>query len=106
MPSQPQRALMIRVRNVAQLAAKQGGKVGELLAQHAPNTLDSEVYSKMSKQFSAELQKQGVQADVQVVDTANMRFETSSPIWKYTSIGLLGLLGVGACWKTYKWARG
>lgn len=86
----PQRAIIIKVKNVPQLVAKMGGSMGSLVQSLAPESIDSKVYDEMSKKMKEGLEAQGADADVRVVDIANMRFASENPIWKPVALGIVG----------------
>ena len=63
----PQPALVIRVKNPAELVAKQGGAAGKLSFDIAPSSITGLVYSKMRDEMLEKFKEKGVVADVQVV---------------------------------------
>ena len=64
-----QPALVIRVKNAGELAAKQGGATGGLAFDAVPGTITNVIYGKMRDEFSKKLKDQGVDADVTVSST-------------------------------------
>lgn len=64
-----QPALVVRVKNAANVVAQQGGATGKLAFDLVPNTITNLVYGKMRDEFSSKLKEQGVDADVTVTTT-------------------------------------
>lgn len=56
----------IRLRNVGDVVAKQGGTFGNIAFSAAPQTITNEVYSKIRDKVAAALSAEGVDADVGV----------------------------------------
>lgn len=98
------RAILIRVRNTNQLARSQGG-VATAAAALAPNAIDHEVNSKIAKELEQALRGKGVDAEVKVVEPAQMQTWTSasSPVWK---TALIGLGALGASYLALKFVMG
>lgn len=67
-PSRPQgdQALVIRVKNVPELVAKEGGATGKLVHSLVPQTIANTVYDKMAAEMRAKFKEKGVDADVEV----------------------------------------
>jgi hypothetical protein len=92
--AEPTRGLLVRVRNVPQLVAKQGGLPGAVAAKLVPNTIEAVVLTKMAEQMRPTLHEKGVEADVQVVTTATLpRFRDGL---------LLGLGAAGGLWAVWR----
>lgn len=81
-------ALFIQIRNVPELVEKQGGAIGSLAHLIGPATVEQRVYDEMAKRFGGELAKQGVRADVSVVNTP-------PPAGKSSGEGRALLVGAG-----------
>lgn len=62
-------ALVIRVKNTADVVKAQGGGAGAIAFSLAPATITAQVYSTMQAQLKTKLKEQGVDADVTVTTT-------------------------------------
>jgi|SRR5579859_6076188 len=99
----PTRGVLIKVKNVGQLAATQGGAPGALAAALVPETIEGVVLDKMVQQFRSNLKDKGVDADVQVVSTTMP--PARSGLREGVVLGVVGA-GVGAGLGWVAWRHG
>ncbi len=87
--------IIIRVNNVNQLVASQGGEIGTLAAAILPATINKKVYDTMADQLTTNLKANGVDADVKVVTTGNAPADTlGTDLFPGMIIGA-GIVGIG-----------
>ncbi len=84
-------ALLVRVKNAADLARSQGA-VAALAQAIAPATIETKVYEEMGKQILDALRQKNVDAEVTVVDPAGWKPANGAHLW--TDVGFM--LGGGA----------
>lgn len=65
-------ALVIRIKNVADVVKRQGGATGAAAYAAIPNVVTEKVYSTVQEQLSTKFKEQGVDADVQVTSAPPM----------------------------------
>jgi hypothetical protein len=99
------RAVLIRVKNMSQVVAAQGGKMGSLFYASMPDTIEAEAYKKMADQVAAGMKEKGVDAEVMVVEPSGFTSAASNPIWEKLAIGLMLVDVVALGWKGWKWSR-
>lgn len=94
------RAVMVRIKNVAEVVRDQGGAAGAIAQQFAPVTIENEVYKKIAEEFARGLKAKNIDAVVTVVDAPSPDWKPvkGSRVVQYTAIGVggAGLLGLGA----------
>lgn len=98
----PQRAILLKVKNVGALVAKQGGAPGQIvssLSQMVPGGIVSQpletlVLDKMVAELRTNLAAKGVDAEVSVVEPGSYR-GSASGLAQGTA---LGAAGVGLLW--------
>ncbi len=88
-----EQVLTIKVRNVGELVAKEGGKVGALAYGLTPQTISNMVYGKMQSELKAKLQEQGVKADVDVTYTPPSGGKSPKDLLVGVGIGV-GVVGI------------
>jgi hypothetical protein len=86
------RALLIRVRNTAELARSQGS-VASLAQALAPATVEAKVYSSMASELRKSLKDKNVDADVSVVEPKAWQPADGKHVWSDVGLGL-GIAGV------------
>ncbi len=59
--------IVIRVKDIGGLVAREGGSAGALAYKAAPVTVTNAVYSKMQEEFAKGLREKGVDAEVKVM---------------------------------------
>lgn len=87
-------AVLIRVKNAAELARAQGA-VASLAQAIAPASIEAKVYDTIASEIKSSLKEKGVDADVSVVDPKNY----ASAGWDHlgTDLGMaIGGAGVAA----------
>ena len=67
------KSVLVTVKNIPELMAKEAGKLGELAQGYLPTAVESLVYSKLAEQLSEKLREQGVVAEVSVVEPKGLR---------------------------------
>jgi hypothetical protein len=87
------KAILIRVRNPAELARKQGGAAA-IAQMLAPNTVDEKIHATIADRLRGALRNEGVDAEISIVEPDNVRPAGMSNWWKYLAIGL-GAIGAG-----------
>jgi hypothetical protein len=96
-------ALLIRVKNAAELARSQGA-VASFAQALAPATIEARVYSEMAKKIGASLRDQHVDAEIEIVEPSKFRGAGNGHIGR--DLGLVlgggGLLAIGG-WLAAKW---
>ncbi len=84
--------LVLHVKNVGALVAKQGGAMGALAQQLVPSTITNQVYSEMAKKIGAGMKAEGVDADISVM--SNKPAVGGAP-QDFTIGAVSGVLGAG-----------
>lgn len=87
--------LVIRVKNVGDLVAKQGGAVGKLAHTLAPQTITDKVYDEMRKEMLKEFAKQGADVDIQVTATPPMGKRAPTEFGRGALVGGVGAAVLG-----------
>jgi hypothetical protein len=87
------RAILIRVRNAAELARSQGA-LGTLAAALVPGTVEAKVYDEMKAKLVESLKANNVDADVSVVEPKNFKSPTNSHLAHDAVVGAVAIGGV------------
>lgn len=99
------RALLIRVKNAAELARSQGA-LASFAQALAPATIEAKVYSELSRQIGTALRDKHVDAEIEIVEPSKFVGAGNGHIGR--DLGLMlgggGLLAVGG-WLAAKWWR-
>ena len=61
------RAILIKVRDPAALARREGGAMASLIDKLAPDTLEAKIYDEMQKRIRMDFAQGGVDAEVAIV---------------------------------------
>ena len=85
------KAILIHVRNPAQVARQQGG-VAALAQALAPDTVEEKIHATIADRLRGALRNEGVDAEVTLVEPSNLKPAGMSNWWKYLAIGI-GALG-------------
>jgi hypothetical protein len=85
--------ILIRVRNPAQLARREGG-VAALAQALAPETVEEKIHKTIADRLRNALKNEGVDAEVTLVEPAAYKAAHGANWWKYLAIGI-GALGAG-----------
>ena len=89
-------ALLVQVRNIPELVARQGGAPGAAVQALAPRTIANKVYTEMQKRMTSEFAKQGVDVDVRVV--ASAQDFGPPPRGEFLTGAAVGASAVGFAW--------
>ncbi len=95
-------AVVITIKNVDDLVAKQGGATGANLYKLTPNFVTNMVYDKLRQKLDEGLKAQGALADVKVVSTAP---KGAPPKSEFTTGIAIGAGAVGVGWLLFKLGR-
>lgn len=87
------KAILIHVRNPAQVARQQGG-VAAIAQMLAPDTVEEKIHSTIADRLRGALRNEGVDAEVSIVEPSAFRSAGMSNWWKYLAIGI-GAIGAG-----------
>lgn len=91
--------LTIKVKNPDELVQKQGGSVGGLAYKVAPDTITQKIYSEMAKQMGTEFSKQGVKAEIKILDgTPSGKKPPAGEFIRGAAVGTVvggGIVGIG-----------
>jgi hypothetical protein len=94
------RAILIKVRNAAQLAKSQGA-VATFAQALAPATVEAKVYDTMAQELRTSLRAKNVDATVTVVEPSAWETADGKHIWTDVGIGV-GILGAAALmWRIF-----
>ena len=96
-------ALVIKVKNIAEVVAKQGGAAGKLAQQLAPLTIANTVYNAMKDKMAAGFAEQGVVADIAITSSVPTAKPTKGEFLAGVVVGGVGVgavaVGGWALWK-------
>lgn len=87
------RAILIRVRNAAELARSQGA-LGTFAAALVPATVEAKVYDEMKNKLAESLRSNNVDADISIVEPKNFKSATNSHIAHDAVVGMVAIGGV------------
>lgn len=93
-----QRAILIQVRNAAQLARSQG-TLASLAQAVAPATIENKVNAQISSEISSALKAKGVDASVTIVDPVGFKPANGAHIAADIAIGLTTFGGIALIWR-------
>jgi hypothetical protein len=89
----PPLSVVIRVKNVPEVVAKQGGALATLAQRMAPEFVNVQFHEEFKKKLTSELAGEGVQADVEVMPSAGVPGACPPPSPSH----LARDIGIGVC---------
>lgn len=95
-------AIVIRVKNIADLVKSEGGSAGELFTKIAPSVIEKKVYDEMSKRMKGEFAGRKVDADVQVVVSDTAPKNAAPSILKNVALFFGGAAAMGGSYMLYR----
>lgn len=89
-----QNIITVRIKNPEDVARKEGGALGKLLALAAPKLVEDKVLDAAARKFAEEMQSRGIDAEVAVVSSAPRGVPERSDFWRGAAVGA-GSVGAG-----------
>lgn len=87
------RAILIRVRNAAELARSQGA-VATIAQAIVPATIEAKVYEEMAKKLQESLKANNVDAEITVVEPSKFKSATNGHLAQDAVVGAVAISGV------------
>jgi hypothetical protein len=87
------RAILIRVRNAAELARSQGA-LASLAQTLVPATIEAKVYDEMAKKLQDSLKSNNVDAEITIVEPKKFQSATNGHVGHDIIVGAVAVSGV------------
>lgn len=95
------RAILIRVKNAAELARSQGA-IASFSQALAPATIEGKVYSEMAKELQKSLREKNVDADVSIVEPSKWKPAGTDHVWTDIGFAIGGAGLLAGLWYLFK----